>query len=243
MDNGVYIALSRQIGLFNDMAVLANNVANVNTTGYQAEELSFRQYLAKDGNLSPQSKTMAFAQDVETYRDTTPGSFKTTENPLDLAIAGDGYFAVETPLGTRYTRTGNFQIDNTGALVDQSGNPVLDNAGQRIIFEENDRNVLIGEAGNIKVDGAERAVLGVYKFDNPKLLERTNSTLFKAEVTPTIAEKARVNQGVLESSNVQAVREMTHMIDVSRAVNGTAKLIETYYDLQRRTGTTLAQQS
>lgn len=243
MDNGVYIALSRQIGLFNDMAVLANNIANINTAGFHGEKLSFRQHLMKDGNLFPQSKTMAFTQDVETYIDDAQGSFRATGNALDMAIAGKGYFAVETPLGIRYTRAGNFQIDAQGTLMDQNGNPVLDNAGQRINFEEADREVLVGEAGNIVVDGAERAVLAVYEFENPQLLERAGNTLFKAEITPLLSENPKVNQGVLESSNVQAVLEMTHMIDVSRSVGSTAKLIETYYDLQRRTGSTLSQQS
>lgn len=244
MDNGIYIILSRQIGLFNDMATVANNIANVNTNGYQAERLSFEQYLTRDGNIKASEK-MAFANDVVTNRDTSVGSLRATGNPLDVAIKSDGFFAVETPLGVRYTRAGSFQVNAIGELTDGNGYIVQDNSGQPIVFEDGDHDISIGINGIVTVNGEERGVLALYKFDNPQLLRRVSNTHYHSDLPARLMDETEVQmaQGMLENSNVQAVLEMTHMIDVSRSVGSTAKYIETLYDLQRKTSNVLAQQS
>jgi len=239
MDNGIYIALSRELGLFRDMDATANNIANANTAGYNAEHMLFRSYLVKD---DPRPR-MAFAHDIATFRRTDMGSLRTTGNALDIAIAGPGYFVVETPLGERYTRAGNFQVDGRGVLITPDGYPVLDTAGQRIIFNEDDHDISIGEAGNLKVNGEDRAIIGVVEFGNEQLMERLSSSLFKTDEIPTLTETSRVVQGVLEESNVQPVIELTHMMAISREVSNTAKFIETMYDLQRKASNTLARQS
>lgn len=241
MDNGIYVMLSRQLALFRDMDVTSNNIANANTTGYNGEHLLFTSYLAKDVNQGDRN-SLAFAHDISTYRDTANGPLTSTGNALDLAIQGDGYFALETPLGTRYTRAGNFQVDSEGQLVSVEGYPVLDSANKHIIFPENVRDIEVGENGLVKVDGDEFATIGIYKFDNEQLLERLDSRLYKSDVTPKITEDVRVAQGMLESANVKPVSELTHMIDVSRSVTNTAKFIETVYDLQRKTSNIWAQQ-
>lgn len=241
MDNGIYVALSRQLALIRDMEVTANNLANVNTTGYNAEKLMFDDYLVPSGNLE---KKIAFANDVSSYRDTRQGPLQVTGNPLDVAISGPGYLSVETPLGLRYTRAGNFQIDGTGTLVTPEGYKVLDDNGQPIIFNEEDQNITIGEAGNIMIDGELRGNLGVSEFANPQVLERTGSGLYK--VAPGLAQPAaesRVLHGVIENSNVQPVLELTRMIQVGRSAGSTAKLIETQYDLIRKTSDAWAKAS
>lgn len=231
MDNGIYITLSRQAALFRDMDVTANNIANMNTTSYNANRVMFESYLTQDGRRGG----MDFAHDVAEYRDTQPGTMRVTGNPFDLAIEGDGYFVVETPLGTRYTRAGNFQLDAEGTLVTPEGYAVLDQNNARIVFTQDDRDIVVGSAGNIGVnDGEERATINVVQFANPQLLERRGERMFATEADPLPAEGMRVAQGVLENSNVQAVAEVTHMLKVSRAVGNTAKFIETMYDLQRR---------
>src|SRR5689334_8850044 len=110
MDNGLYVAIQRQLALFRDMDVTANNIANANTVGFNSEHMLFNEYLVKDINQKVQNP-MAFPNDVATYRDTQTGTMQVTGNALDIAINGKAYFAVETPLGIRYTRAGNFQID------------------------------------------------------------------------------------------------------------------------------------
>jgi flagellar basal-body rod protein FlgF len=242
MDNNVYITLSRQLALFRDMDVTAGNIANANTTGYNGEHITFGSYLTKDVNQGV-TNPMSFAYNISTYRDTRTGSMKATGNVLDMAINGDGYFAVETPLGTRYTRAGNFQVDGGGTLVTAEGYPVLDNAGQHIIFPEDTTSIEVTESGVIRVNDDDFANIGVAVFENPQLLERLGGTLFASEVTPAQSDDVHIAQGTLENANVQPVVEMTHMMDVSRAVANTAKFIEIMYDLQRKTANTWAQQS
>ncbi len=241
MDNGIYIALSRQMALFRDMAVTANNIANANTTGYSSEHIMFNSYLTKDVNQGNRND-MAFAYDVASYRNTDSGTLQSTGNPLDVAIKGPGYFVVQTPLGNRYTRNGNFQIDGNGLLVNSEGYPVLDSSGQQISLPDDTATIDIGSVGNLKVNGEDFATLGVVQFDNEQLLERLNGGLFASEITPLQTENVVVAQGALENSNVVPVLEMTHMINVSRAVGNTAKFVEVMYDLQRKAANAWAQQ-
>lgn len=237
MDNGVYVALSRQMALFRDMEVTANNIANANTVGYNAEKLMFDDYLVRGGDEGPK---IAFVNDVSSYRDTAEGAIQATGNPLDVAISGPGYFAVQTPLGQRYTRAGNFQIDVNGTLVTAQGHPVLDQGGQPIQFEPEDREIAIGEAGDINVNGAQRAFLGVFEFANPQLMERVGDTMYSSDLPGVAAVESRVMHGALESSNIKSVLEMTRLIQLSRGVGSTAKLIDAQYELTRRTADTWA---
>jgi flagellar basal-body rod protein FlgF len=245
MDNGIYIALSRQLALFRDMAVTTNNIANANTTGFQAEKVIFSDYLVHDNNRGDRNK-MAFANDVSSYRYVQEGSRRHTGNTLDVAIQGMGaYFMVETPLGTRYTRAGNFTLDPNGVLITPEGYPVLDDSGQRLEFPPEAEDIKIGSAGNIAVNGEDFGTLGIARFENPQLLTQTAGGLFKSEVEPLIGESENVSiaQGMLENANTQPVVELTHMIDVSRSVGSTAKYIETIYDLQRKTTNAWTQQA
>lgn len=242
MDNGIYVALSRQMGLFRDMEITANNMANSNTVGYGAEKIMFDDYLIRghEGIGNSAGNKVAYVNDYASYRDVTEGKMTATGNPLDVAINGPGYFVVQTPLGERYTRAGNFQIDTNGTLVTQQGYPVLDNGGQAITFEAQDREIAIGEAGDIVVDGQPRATLNVQEFANPQLMERTGETLYRADGLGQPATNSRIAHGVLESSNVNAVAELTRMIQVQRSVGSTAKLIDAQYELTRKTADTWA---
>lgn len=245
MDNGIYIALSQQLALFRDMSVTTNNLANANTTGYQAEQLLFENYLNKDNNMGDRNK-MSFANDISTYRNVQDGARRITGNSLDVALEGEGqYFMIETPLGRRYTRAGAFTLDGAGTLITAAGYPVLDNSGQKIEFPEEVGDISIGGAGNVAVNGEDFATIGVAIFENPQLLKQSASGIFNSEVDPAIGteDNVKMAQGVLEDANVQPVIEMTHMIEVTRAVANTAKYIETIYDLQRKTTNAWTQQS
>lgn len=242
MDNSIYVTLSRQLALFRDMDVTANNIANANTTGYSAEHLIFNSYVTKDVNQGDRNP-MAFANDIATYRNTETGTMKVTGNDLDVAIQGDGYFMVETPLGQRYTRAGNFQLNGEGTITTAEGYPVLDTAGQHIILPENTTSVTIGEGGNIKVNGEDFANFSIVQFDNAQLLERLNGRLFKSAISGQPAQNARVMQGMLENANTQPVVELTHMMSLSHAVTDTAQFIAIIYDMERKASNTWAQQS
>ncbi len=238
MDNSVYIALSRQTALFRKMDMVANNVANANTTGFQSEHLLFDDYIVKHDRATKN----AFAQDIQSYRNTMDGPIKSTGGALDVAINGDGYFVVETPQGQRYTRAGNFQLDGNGILITPEGFPVLDEGGQRIEFGAQDRNIVIGEAGNIAVDGEERGTLGVVEFANQQFMTQVGNNIFKTDQAPQPAINSRVVHGAIEDSNVSGVQEIVELVELSRSATSTAKFIEVMYDLQRKASNVYAQQ-
>ena len=235
MDNGIYITLSRQMALFRDLEVSANNLANVSTPAYNTQKLVFSDYLVKD-----QKRKDAYANDVSTYRDTSKGSIRMTDNPFDLAITGPGYFIVETPYGTRYTKAGNFQIDAQGALMTPDGFPVLGNDGGRITIPGNVKRVVINGSGQISGDGNDIGQIGLAEFKNEQRLERMGNTLYNAKEAPDPAETSRIVQGGVENSNVSAVSELVRVQEVSRSVGNTAKFIETMYDLQRKVSSVYA---
>lgn len=237
MDSSIYIALSRQMAQFEDMTMTANNIANVNTPGYSAQKMVFSQYLIDNGQTG---KKDAYANTPSSYRDTTTGSINSTGNPLDLAISGPGYFQVETPLGKRFTKAGNFQLDATGILVNSSGYPVLGADGGQITVPPGTRKIEINGAGQLAADGRTIGQVGVVEFQNEQALNRLGNSLYDSKEAPQAAVRARVLQGALEQSNVNGVTELVRVMEISRSVGNTAKFIETMYDLERRTSSTLA---
>lgn len=238
MDNGIYIAASRQLALFRDMETTATNIANLNTTGYQSEHMVFENFLVDDRVGS----NMNLANDLATYRNTQQGNIQITENPLDFALTKEGYFTARTPLGDRYTRAGNFKINEESQLVTVEGYPVLDASNQPITLDGNGTSVEVSSNGTIAIDGEQLATIGVVQFENEQMLERAGAKYYRSDATPTQKTDAEIAQGALETSNVQAVTQLTHMMTTSRSVASTAKYIEVMYDLQRRNTTTWTQQ-
>jgi flagellar basal-body rod protein FlgF len=238
MDNSIYVMLSRETALFRKMDTVANNIANMNTTGYQAEKLMFRDYMVDDGN----HRKIAFTQDARSFHDTAAGSLNVTSNPFDVAISGEGFFSVRTPAGVRYTRAGSFQLDGQGTLTTPAGFPVLDSGGQPIQFDAEDKDIAISDTGRIMVNGEERTALNVVEFANRQNMIQEGNTMFKTTETPLPAANSRVMHGVLEKSNVEPIREIVDMTEVNRAVGNTAKFIEVAYDLQRKANNVYSQQ-
>ena len=160
MDNSVYVALSKQTAADRQMALIANNIANANTPGFKSESSVFAQHLTKDA-----SGSTAYVNDIGTLRDTSQGPLQTTGNPLDFAIQGDGFFAVQTPQGERYTRAGNFSVNGQGEMVNSDGYQVLDQGGAPITLPTGRQKKSSFTAdGRMEVDGDERATIGVYNF-------------------------------------------------------------------------------
>ena len=129
MENTLLIGLSRQTVLERQLDVVANNIANVNTAGFKADQSLFEEYLtsgAHEDNFKPGDRRVSYVQDRGTYRDFAQGAPEQTKNPLDVAITGDAFLVVQTAGGERYTRDGGLQLNNTGQLVTAAGNAVLD---------------------------------------------------------------------------------------------------------------------
>jgi len=237
MDNSIYITLSKQMGMFRDLEVSSNNLANVNTAGFNAEKMMFADFLVKDTGRKD-----AYADDPLTYRDTANGSMKLTGNTFDVAINGRAYFQIQTPLGTRFTRAGNFQVDPNGTLVTVDGNPVLGADGGQITLPDNVQNVAINGSGQISADGNDVGQIGMMEFTDEQAMTRLGSNMYTSAETPLPSDSARMVQGAIESSNVSAISEMTRVMQLSRNVGNSAKFIESMYDLERKMGTTYAKQ-
>lgn len=234
MENAQLISLSRQIALQHQMDVVANNIANINTTGFKASAILFEEYVmpvASAETLAPLDQDLSFTQDWGTLLDLSPGSMVQTGNPLDVALSGDGFLAVETPEGERWTRAGALQIDAQGVLVNFDGHPVLGDGGE-IRFDATETEISIDAFGVITTNAGAKGRLRIVEFENPQELERQGDNLFSGG-TPQEAVATRVVQGAIEKSNVSGVAEMTEMIRVQRAYQSLASLMQRQDEVRR----------
>lgn len=236
MENTSYVALSRQATLRRQMDVVANNLANMSTHGYKGGSMMFVEHLVKskggEGILTPK---MSYVRDIATLTDTAPGPIETTGNPLDIAIQGDGFLVVNTPDGERYTRNGRLQLDNTGQLVNQMGEPVLADGGAPIVFAPEDTEITISRDGTVSTNNGELGKLQVVTFDNLQKLERTAGAQFVSDEDnpPKAVDAPSILQGAVEGSNVEPIREMANMIEVHRAYDSVKNFIEREDERQR----------
>jgi flagellar basal-body rod protein FlgF len=242
MENALLIGLSRQMTLERQMDVVANNVANVNTNGFKADQSLFQEYLrtgAHEDNFVGGDRAISFVQDSGTFKDFTAGPTQETKNPLDIAIDGGGFLAVQTAAGERYTRDGGLQINSQGQLVTAAGNPVLGTSGP-IVFQPTDHDVSIAADGNITVlEGVNRVdsvrgKLRVVSFAQAQSLLKEGNNLYAAGTAAAAPDtKSVVRQGFVEKSNVNSVMEMSHMIEVTRAYTQIANLLQNQSDLHK----------
>jgi flagellar basal-body rod protein FlgF len=244
MENTLLIGLSRQVTLERQMDVIANNVANVTTNGFKADRSLFQEYLMptarEDNFVAGRDRRLSHVLDRATFRDMAQGSLDQTKNPLDVAINGDGMFAVQTPAGERYTRDGSFQIDNQGQLVTASGYPVLGNNGP-IRFQQTDKQIGISPDGTVTVlEGTNRidsirSKLRIVNFTQPQRLKKEGSNLFSlGEGNAAQPDtKSTLAQGFIERSNVNAVTEMSRMIEINRMYTNMATMLQQQHDLHR----------
>ncbi|MCE2992064.1 MAG: flagellar hook-basal body complex protein [Candidatus Jidaibacter sp.] len=228
MDNISYVLASKQMTSVRNLEVLSNNVANVNTTGFKADSLKFKQYIHKDV-LDKTSMTSS----PESVTKFTEGAMKSTLRALDVAISGPGFFIVQTPLGNRYTRAGHFNINREGVLVTNEGYSVLSADGQEIVFEEGDADPIIGDNGNVFVGNATRGQIGVVEFDDLKSMKKLGNGLFTSKANINEATDSRVLQGMLEESNVNAISEIALLAQIQKEVSETTNFINETYVMQR----------
>ena len=212
MENSLYIALSRRRALERQMDVVANNLANMNTPSYKAERLVFQEYLVPTKARAP---GLSYVQDIGQYRVLDDGPMRQTGNQLDVAISGDGYFVVDTPLGERYSRHGRFQLDTNGNLTNSSGNPIL-GAGGPINIPPGESQISISGDGVVSGENGELGTLRIVTFDDLTGLRKAADGLYTATEDPQDVESPQLVQGSLEGSNVQAVLELTNMIEIQR---------------------------
>jgi flagellar basal-body rod protein FlgF len=228
METTSLIALSSQAALRRHMDVIAHNIANANSTGFKGQKMMFTEHMVKSkGADSFIPAKLAFVRDIATFRDTSEGPMTSTGNPLDIALKGDGYFAVRTPEGERYTRNGHFRLDAGGQLVTEEGHSVLSAGGAPVFFAPEDTQITIARDGSISTENGQLGRLMVARFDNDADLQATPGGLYDAgDQAPLAVDQPDVVQGMLERSNIEPIIELTRMIDVHRAYDNVRKLIE-----------------
>ena len=227
MENTSYIALSRQTALWRQLETVANNMANANTPAYKGEHMMFRDYMVKTPAPGKAGgETMAFTQDIGTARDLRQGPLTATDNTLDVALEGDGYFVVDTPDGLRYTRNGHFRLDDAGMIVTTQGFPLMQTGDQPLIIAPNESEIRIGKDGTVSSENGSIGSIRVVTFDNEHNMKTAGNGLYDTSDSATEVTDAVVRQGYVEESNVQPILEMTKMIDIMRSYEGTQNLIE-----------------
>ena len=234
IENAQLISLSRQIALQRQMDVVANNMANINTSGFKAENILFEEYVmpvARDQDFPRLDQPLSYVQDWATVHDLTGGAMVQTGNDLDVGLNGDGFFAVQTAGGERWTRSGAFQLSANGSLVDLNGNPVLGEGGP-IQFGPEESGILIAADGAVSSSAGPKGRLRIVEFANPQELTREGNNLF-AGGTPVAATHTTAMQGFIERSNVSGVSEMAEMIRVTRAYESAANLAQKQDELRR----------
>jgi flagellar basal-body rod protein FlgF len=223
MDNSLMVGLSAQQALRRRMDMTANNLANMTTTGFKAEKLVLRELVEAPAEARDGSADIAFVDAWRLQRDMSTGAMLRTGNPLDVAIDGEGFFAVETAAGPAYTRDGRFALLD-GRLVTRAGQPVL--APGLVEIDPAAGDVTIDPTGAIRQNGAEIGRLTLVAFDQPDALEKLGDNLWgPAGQTARPAEGARIAQGFVEGSNVNAVAELTQMIEISRAYQSVSRML------------------
>ncbi|MDR1450836.1 MAG: flagellar hook-basal body protein [Helicobacteraceae bacterium] len=254
MQTGFYSATGGMVTQFNRLDVISNNLANINTTGYKRDDVAIGDFMrlykethdilpirnhTREGSQHLNRAMTRVPQIVEEYTNHDIGTMLQTDNPLDVALQNPNlFFVVETPNGVRYTRDGAFKLDEEGYLIAKEGFRALSSGGGPIQLPV-DRKIALNSEGTFYAQNVENlleqeeiAALQVVKFDNPKWLEKTGHNYFKnAEgySEPIAAEGQFLTaQGFLEKSNVNAVNEMTALIETNRLVGMYQKVMDTH---------------
>lgn len=223
MDATGYSTLSRQIGLMREMDSVANNIANSTTTGYRRQGVIFSEYVQhtydEGGSLS---MARAHARQI----DLAQAPLTPTGGMFDFAIEGEGFFQVETPDGPRLTRAGAFSPNAVGDLVTPDGHRVLDAGGAPVFIPPDAESVAIAADGTLSADGQPLTQIGLFRPADPNALAYVAGTLFDpgGEAEPVL--EGTILQGFVEGSNVDAIAEISRMIEVQRTYEMGQKFLD-----------------
>jgi flagellar basal-body rod protein FlgF len=243
MDNTMYVGLSKQLLLQRELDIVANNLANVDTTGFKVESMVSGTDSTTKARTIGVTQPVQFAVDNGLARDFTQGGLSKTGAPLDMAISGQGFFQVQTASGTQYTRDGRFATNTQSQLVTQSGDPVLDESGSPIQINPQGNPPVIGRDGTITQSIAGQlgvqvvGRIGVVSFADLSALSKQGDGLYSvtSNETPQPATDAVVQQGMLEGSNVQPIVQITDLIRINRAYEMVSQLLSSTADLSSST--------
>jgi len=231
MQSNIYVGLSAQLALQRRLDTVANNVANASTAGFRAEEMSFEEVLSKSGQTA-----VSFVSQGQSYLSTEGGELTQTDNPLDVAVRGNAWLAIQTPTGPAYTRDGRMQMRADGVLTNLAGDPFLDAGGTPVQLDPDGGRITINKAGTILQDGNNLGALGLYAMPQGAKLTRAHGASVVSD-QPAVPEidfiRAGVVQGYVEKSNVNPILEMTHLTTLQRSFDAVSNVLrETESSLQ-----------
>jgi flagellar basal-body rod protein FlgF len=235
MENAIYTSLTRQSGLMREMNVVANNIANLSTTGFRREGVIFAEHVRRLDKEPSLSMARASARLV----DLSQGDIAQTGGQFDFAIRGEGFFLIETPDGERLTRAGHFTPNAEGELVNPDGYRLLDAGGAPVFVPPDASQVALAADGTLSTGGVPLARIGLWFPADPTSLRHVAGTLFAADAPEPMEEGGALLQGYLENSNVNPVLELSRMIEVQRAYEMGQKLLDREDERIRNTLQTL----
>ena len=213
MDTSTYISLSGLAARDQEMAVLANNIANMSTPGFKAERMMFSEYLAN----APGGSQSSYVTQAGNNHDMSSGPLTHTGNSLDIALNGEGWLAITTPSGTNYTRSGHFQLDPQGEVVTSNGYLLQGDGGAPIVVPPDSGEVTISPDGTVST--ASQGALGhipVVTFANPQLMTAEANNLYNTTEAPQPITTTGVMQGTIEESNLQPILAITRLVTAAR---------------------------
>lgn len=246
MNEGIFVAASGGIKQQRILDVLSNNLANINTPGFKKDQMAFEELMPPFKNLNIpstnpgkfsifefQDKSISYVGISGFSTDFSQGVMTNTGNSFDMAIEGDGFFAVKTGEGVRYTRTGNFTLDDQARMVNKQGQPFLDINNKPIFFPPEAGQITIGNDGlvSFNTEGTSQTIaqLKLVHFSEKSQLIKEGNGLYKLS-NPEVVEEFPVNikvfQGFVEASNVNVIEEMVAMIQSVRLFEAYQKLIQ-----------------
>jgi flagellar basal-body rod protein FlgG len=249
MSGDIYLAASAALAYERRLETVANNLANINTAGFKRDQVSFQAYMMSDVGapvavqppFPPAASAESFWVELRSHTDFSPGSLRQTGNPFDFSLNGKGFFNIDSPEGTLYTRRGNFTLNADGVLVTQEGWPVLGDGGEiRVDGGGAKRTALefaVGEDGTVQVNGKKVGRLQISDISESAGLAKLNGCYFKPAgdgVDAVPMEDARVAQGFLEMANVEAVQMLTEMIEIMRGYESYQRVIRTIDELDAK---------
>ncbi|MGC8201119.1 flagellar hook-basal body complex protein [Aliiroseovarius sp. PTFE2010] len=237
MDSPGYTSLTRQSGLMREMQSVANNIANLSTTGFRREGLIFSEYVSA---LEPQEASLSMAYANVRSPSDVQGTLKPTGGTFDFAIEGDGFFQVESDAGPMLTRAGGFTPNETGELVTYDGARLLDAGGAPIFIPPDAQSISVASDGTLSADGRPLTQIGLFTPTDPTDMQHRDGVRFEVPGGVDPVENANIVQGFLESSNVNAITEIARMIEVQHAYELGQKFLEQEDERIRNVLTTLS---
>ena len=241
MVSGKYSALAGAISREHRLANISTNLANVSTVGYKKSRMCFESLLRGEQQTN-KAHGVNFSRVRENFTEFAEGPIRGTGNPLDIAIHGEGFFKVQSPDGTLFTRRGDFHTDQDGTLLTGNGMQVLDEGNSPILLSGTETSKIsvnsIGEVATISIDGNRNIIgkIAVYTINDTKLLKRESDTLFslKENGQETLLQEPNLAVGNLETSNVNMTEEMALMMESTRTFATYQKVIKAYSQLGQK---------